>query len=153
MEVGTVGHNFGKGSPTDHSNNMHPLFFFLAHLRVRWTFVITLRRSSVRTQLLKIFSSETTWPLETKLWWGHQRTKQSLVPIGPVVSEMKIFWMSSPFFILSNSDHVGWRSGLSDTIFQVFNWGVLNSEKEPFHLLNIKKLLLKPWFFFRFYHG
>jgi hypothetical protein len=29
-------------------------------------FVITLRRSSVRTQLLKIFSSETTWPLETK---------------------------------------------------------------------------------------
>jgi hypothetical protein len=33
-------------------------------------FVITLRRSSVRTQLLKIFSSETTWPLETKLWWN-----------------------------------------------------------------------------------
>ena len=35
-----------------------------------WAFVITLRRSSVRTQLLKIFSSETTWPLETKLWWN-----------------------------------------------------------------------------------
>ena len=46
---------------------MHP--FFLAHLTQR-AFVITLRRSSVRTQLLKIFSSETTWPLETKLWWN-----------------------------------------------------------------------------------
>jgi hypothetical protein len=41
---------------------------------------------------------------------GHQRTKQSLVPIGPVVSEMKIFLISSPFFILSNSDHVGWTN-------------------------------------------
>jgi hypothetical protein len=92
--------------------------------RIRWAFVITLPRSSVRTQLLIIFSSETTWLLKTKLWWngplvipfqncvrfiinghvgwmsglpdtilkgGHQRTKQSLVPIGPVVSEMKIF--------------------------------------------------------------
>jgi hypothetical protein len=49
---------------------------------------------------------------------GHQRTKQSLVPIGPVVSEMKIFWISSPFFIFCNSDHVGWRSGLSDTILE-----------------------------------
>jgi hypothetical protein len=35
-----------------------------------WAFVINLRRSSVRTQLLEIFSSETTWPLETKLWWN-----------------------------------------------------------------------------------
>jgi hypothetical protein len=45
---------------------------FLAHLtqRFMWVFVITLRRSSVRTQLLKLFSSETTWPLETKLWWN-----------------------------------------------------------------------------------
>jgi hypothetical protein len=41
---------------------MHPLFFR--------AFVITLRRSSVRTQLLKIFSFETTWPDETKLWWN-----------------------------------------------------------------------------------
>ena len=45
---------------------MHPLFS--AHLAK--AFVITLHRSSVRTQLLKIFSSETTWPLETKLWWN-----------------------------------------------------------------------------------
>jgi hypothetical protein len=53
-------------------NNMHPPFFFLAHLtqRFMWAFVITLRRSSVRTQLLIIFSSETTWPLKTKLWWN-----------------------------------------------------------------------------------
>ena len=49
---------------------------------------------------------------------GHQRTKQSLVPIGPVVSEMKIFLITSPFFILSNSDRVDWRSGLQDTIFE-----------------------------------
>ena len=53
---------------------MHPpLFsFFLAHLtqRVMLAFVITLRPSSVRPQLLKIFSSETTWPLKTKLWWN-----------------------------------------------------------------------------------
>jgi hypothetical protein len=41
---------------------MHPLFFR--------AFVITLRQSSVRTQLLKIFSSETTWPFKTKLWWN-----------------------------------------------------------------------------------
>jgi hypothetical protein len=52
-------------------NYKHP-FFFLAHLtqRIMWAFVITLRRSSVRTQLLKILSSETTWPLKTKLWWN-----------------------------------------------------------------------------------
>ena len=49
---------------------------------------------------------------------GHQRTKQCVVPIGPVVSEMKIFKISSPFFIFSNSDHVGWRSGLPDTILE-----------------------------------
>jgi hypothetical protein len=57
----------------------------------------------------------------TQFWKGvikHQRTKQSLVPIGPVVSEMKNFWISSPFFILSNSDHVGWRSWLPDTILE-----------------------------------
>jgi hypothetical protein len=33
-------------------------------------FVITLHRSSVGTQLLRIFSSETTWPFKTKLWWN-----------------------------------------------------------------------------------
>jgi hypothetical protein len=31
-----------------------------------------------------------------------------------------------PFFIFSNSDHVGWRSGLSDTILE----GITH---EPFH--------------------
>jgi hypothetical protein len=36
--------------------------------------------------------------LDTILKEGHQRTKQSLVPIGPVVSEMKIFLISLPFF-------------------------------------------------------
>jgi hypothetical protein len=30
------------------------------------------------------------WP-DTILKGGHQRTKQSLFPVGPVVSEMKIF--------------------------------------------------------------
>ena len=55
---------------------------------------------------------------DTILKGGHERTKQSLDPIGPVVSEMKIFLISSPFFILSNTDHVGWRSGLSDTILE-----------------------------------
>ena len=54
----------------------------------------------------------------TKFGTGHQRSKQSLIPIGPVVSEMKIFKISSPFFISSNSGHVGWRSGLSDTILE-----------------------------------
>jgi hypothetical protein len=55
---------------------------------------------------------------DTILKGSHQRTKQSVVPIGPVVSEMKIFLISPPFFIFSNSDHVGWRSGLSDTILE-----------------------------------
>ena len=56
---------------------------------------------------------------DTILKGGHQRTtKQSLVPIGPVVSEMKIFRISSPFYIFSNSDHVGWKSGLSDTMLE-----------------------------------
>ena len=50
---------------------------------------------------------------------GHQRTKHSLVPIGPVVSKMKIFLISFSFFIFSNSDHVGWRSRLPDTILEV----------------------------------
>jgi hypothetical protein len=46
---------------------------------------------------------------------AHQRTKQSLVPIGPVVSDFLNF---IPFFIFSNSDNVGWRSGLPDTILE-----------------------------------
>ena len=50
-------------------NNMHPP---LAHLtqRVIWAFVISLRPSSVRRQLLSNFSSETTLPIKTKLWWN-----------------------------------------------------------------------------------
>ena len=57
---------------------------------------------------------------QTQFWKGviQWLSKQSLVPIGPVVSEMKIFKISSPFFIFSNSDHVGWRSGLPDTILE-----------------------------------
>ena len=55
---------------------------------------------------------------DTILKGGYQRTKQSLVPIGPVVSEIKIFLIASPFFISSNSDHVGWRSRLPDTILE-----------------------------------
>ena len=39
------------------------------------------------------------WP-DTNLKGGHQRTKQILVPIGPVVSEMKIFWIASSFLFL-----------------------------------------------------
>ena len=31
---------------------------------------------------------------------------------------MKIFKIASPFFIFSNSGHVGWRLGLSDTILE-----------------------------------
>jgi hypothetical protein len=38
-------------------NNMLPL-------------VITLRPSFVRPQLLRIFSSKTTWPLKINLWWN-----------------------------------------------------------------------------------
>ena len=56
----------------------------------------------------------------THFWKGiiQGLSKQSLVPIGPVVSEMQIFKMSSPFFIFSNSGHVGWRSGPPDTILE-----------------------------------
>ena len=56
----------------------------------------------------------------TQFWKGIPQGlfQQSLVPIGPVVSEMKIFKISSPFFISSNSGHVGWRSGLLDTILE-----------------------------------
>ena len=44
----------------------------------------------------------------TQFWKGVIKgVKQSLVPIGPVVSD-----------IFSNSDHVGWRSGLPDTILE-----------------------------------
>ena len=56
----------------------------------------------------------------TQFWKGviKRLFKQSLVPICPVVSEMTIFGISSPFFIFSNSDHVGWRSRLPDTILE-----------------------------------
>jgi hypothetical protein len=37
---------------------------------------------------------------DTILKGGHQRTKQSLVPIVPVVSEMKIFKFHPPFLFL-----------------------------------------------------
>ena len=51
--------------------NKHVGFKALCSKQVRFkAFVITLGRSSVRTQLLQIFSSETTWPPETKLWWN-----------------------------------------------------------------------------------
>jgi hypothetical protein len=42
-----------------------------------------------------IFSSETTGPIATKLWWSFQ---QSLVEIGSVVSEEKIFFKFHPPF-------------------------------------------------------
>jgi hypothetical protein len=56
----------------------------------------------------------------TQFWKGVIKGlfKQRLVPIGTIVSEMKIFLISSPFFIFSNSDHFGWRSGLPDTILE-----------------------------------
>ena len=58
--------------------------------------------------------------LSDTIWKGITQGlfKQSLVPIGTVVSEMEIFKISSPVFISSNSGHVGWRSGLSDTILE-----------------------------------
>jgi hypothetical protein len=39
---------------------------------------------------------------------------------------MTIFLNVIPFFIFSNSDHVGWRSGLPDTILEGITHG-------PFH--------------------
>jgi hypothetical protein len=66
-------------------------------------FVITLRRSSVRKQLLKIFSSETTWPLETKLWWN-----------GPwVVPFQNCIWQSRPptnMVAVTKNKKGGWNS-------------------------------------------
>jgi hypothetical protein len=47
---------------------------------------------------------------DTILKGGHQRTKQSLVPIGPDEDFLNFI----PLFTFSNSDHVGWRSGLPD---------------------------------------
>ena len=47
---------------------------------------------------------------DTILKGGYQRTKQSLVPIGTVVSEMKIFKISSPFLFLVTAMLVGGRS-------------------------------------------
>jgi hypothetical protein len=42
-----------------------------------------------------------------------------LDPIGPVVLEgKKIKIASPPFSIFSNSEHVGWKSGLPDTILK-----------------------------------
>jgi len=56
----------------------------------------------------------------TQFWKGITQGlfKQSLVPTGPVDSEMKIFKIASPCFISINSGHVGWRSGLSDTFLE-----------------------------------
>ena len=44
------------------------------------------------------------------------------------------------------------RKVLFSMYYVIFRWatGVLNSEKVPFHLLHIKKLLLKPWIFWDF---
>jgi hypothetical protein len=53
---------------------------------------------------------------DTILKGGHQRTKQSLVPIGAVVSEMKIFKISSPFlFLVTATMLVG--GGFKENIF------------------------------------
>ena len=46
--------------------------------------------------------------------------KQIVVSIDPVVSEKFLNFTTPPpaFFIFSNSGHVGWRSGLPDTILE-----------------------------------
>ena len=67
-------------------NNMHPL-----------PFVITLRPSSVRPQLLRIFSSKTTWPLKINFWWNcswvipfQNCVRQSRPPTNMVTLLLKI---------------------------------------------------------------
>ena len=63
---------------------------------------------------------------DTILKGGYQRTKQSLVPIGAVVSEMKIFKISSPFlFLVTATMLVGGR----DCRTQLWK-GITH---EPFH--------------------
>jgi hypothetical protein len=76
---------------------MHP--FCIAHLtqRVVLAFVITLRRSSVRTQLLRILVTATMLvggrDCRTQFWKGitHGPFHQSLVLSGQVVSKENIF--------------------------------------------------------------
>jgi hypothetical protein len=112
-EDGTARQNFERGSPKDFLSKAW-IHGWLSSLRGKQ---LKFRPPFLFLATVAMFGWMSGLP-DTILKGGHQRTKQSLVPIGPVVSEMKIFWISSPFFIFSNSNHVGWRSGLSDTILE-----------------------------------
>ena len=71
--------------------------------------------------------------------------QQSLVEIGSVVSEKKIFLISSPlFFYFELGGHLGWKSGSPDTILEgshpriisaKFGWDWLSSFRGEFFFL------------------
>jgi hypothetical protein len=57
----------------------------------------------------------------TQFWKGttQESFQQSLVEIGSVVSEEKIFFkFFPPFFYCELSGHLGWKSGSPDTILE-----------------------------------
>jgi hypothetical protein len=66
-------------------------------LRPRWPPQPNLAQHRTLWEIhIKIFSSEITGPIATKLWWYGQ---QSLVEIGSVVSEKIFFKFHPPFFL------------------------------------------------------
>jgi hypothetical protein len=80
LEEGTTRQNFERGSPKDYfseawihdwpSSLRGKQLKFLPPFLLLATVAILVGCLDCRTQLLSIFSSETTWPLETKLWWN-----------------------------------------------------------------------------------
>ena len=122
--------------------------FSLAHLTQS-----TLGRSSVRTQLLKIFSSETTWPLETKLWWNGPwvipfqncvRQSRSPTNIVAVTKNKKGGWNSKNLHLWNH--WANWNSSLLSPLMTPFQ-NCVQQSRHPTNMATVAKNRKGGWNF------
>jgi hypothetical protein len=74
--------------------------------------------------LKKIFSSETTEPISTKLCCNDSWMDPSS-NLGTFWLKTEQFWPFEEISIFSNSGHLEWRAGLSDTILKETHPGTI----------------------------
>jgi hypothetical protein len=99
LEIGITGHNFGRGPSKDHSTKVWlQLAQWFQTRRFLWEFPIG---SYVKLSLAVVAIFVRGLKCRTQFWKGTTQGsfQQSLVEIGSVVSEDKIFFLiSSPLF-------------------------------------------------------
>jgi hypothetical protein len=135
-------------------------FFLNFHVSYCHHFSSVVRPSTFH---MLIFSSETTGPIATKLWWNgpwvacleicvrwsrlptKMATKQlKFELILTYTNVLKQQWTIEEISIFSNSSHLEWRTGLSDTSFKGHHPRTTTAK---FGLICINILLLKIDFF------